>query len=192
MYSGSAGDPSARRRRGQVGVLVASVGLVAVIVTLVSWLAFPPKVTPERVDVVLVLAGSVDGRHEMGEALVRSGMADNLVVSNPLGVRGRVGYDLCASAGVSGQVETWCLDPLPATTTGEAQTFEVLAQRENWGTAVVVTNRPHHRRVRLNFDRCTSVETTVVSIDYINWRIMPYQTAREVGGFLKFWMVDPC
>lgn len=69
-------------------------------------------------------------------------MADNLVVSNPLGIRDPAGYDLCARSLVPEHVETWCMDPVPFTTTGEAQTFELLAQQEGWTTAVVVTNRP--------------------------------------------------
>lgn len=170
-------------------ILVASITMLAIFA---AWLSFPPKNTPERDDVVVIMAGATDGRHDLGHHLVRSGVADNLVVSNPLGYRDPAGYVLCSQSRVPEHIETWCMDPLPPTTTGEAQTFDSLASQEGWDSVVVVTNRPHHRRVKLNFDRCTNVEATVVSIDDLNRQIIPYQVAREMGGFLKFWLTRPC
>lgn len=188
MRSGSA----VRRRRVWVGILLALVALIALTAAFVVWLTFPPTAKPGRVDVVVVMAGATDGRHELGSQLARSGVADNLVVSNPLGSWDEAGYDLCARSSAPEHVRTWCMDPLPPTTTGEAQTFELLARQEGWGSAVVVTNRPHHHRVKLNFDRCTTVEATVVSIEELNRQVIPYQVAREIGGFLKFWFTRPC
>lgn len=184
-----------RRRRIWVRILLtltALAALVGIVAAFVVWLTFPPKITPGRADVVVVIAGAADGRHDIGERLIRGGVADNLVVSNPLGVRDPAGYDLCARTEFPEPVETWCMDPEPTTTTGEAQTFELLARQEGWTSAVAVTNRPHHHRVKLNFDRCTGAETTVVNIDNISWHVVPYQVAREVGGFLKFWFTNPC
>lgn len=197
MCASPGGKPRPDKLRGNRrwwlgGLLTASVSAVLVAAAFALWLIYPPKNEPARADVVVVVAGSTDGRHELGALLTRDGVADNLVVSNPAGTRDRVGYRLCHGEGVLESVRTWCLDPVPVTTTGEARSFEELARREGWNTAVVVTNRPHHHRVRLNFERCTSVETTVVSIDYLNWRWVPYQLLREAGGYLKFWVNDPC
>lgn len=184
-----------RRRRVWRVILLILVAVLTSLITLaafVIWLTFPPKATLERVDVVVVMAGATDGRHDIGERLVRTGVADNLVVSNPLGRKDPAGHDLCTKWETTEYVEAWCMDPLPPTTTGEAQTFEVLAAREGWNTAVVVTNRPHHRRVKLNFDQCTGVEATVTNIDNISWHVVPYQVGRELGGFFKFWFTLPC
>lgn len=181
-----------RKRLWRVIPPVVAVAVLLMLAAFVAWLTFPPVHTPGRVDVVVVMAGATDGRHDIGAQLVKSGVADNLVVSHPLGSRDPAGYRLCAQWEAPDPVETWCMDPLPSTTTGEAQTFELLAARQGWDTAVVVTSRPHHHRVNLNFARCTGVTATVVSIDYLNWRLIPYQVARESGGFLKFWLTRPC
>lgn len=195
MLARSGGCSVVRRGRVWARVLLVALALVttvALVAAFIIWLTFPPKVPLERVDVVVIMAGATDGRHDIGEQLVRSGIADNLVVSSPRGDEDLGAHALCTRFNAPKHIKTWCMDPSPPTTTGEAQTFEVLARKEGWDTAVTVTNRPHHRRVKLNFDRCTSVEPTVVNIDNISWKVVPYQVAREVGGFLKFWFISPC
>lgn len=183
-----------RTRRRRWWTAVGAAALVAVLVFLAAavWFLFPPRATAGNADAVFVLAGATDGRHDLGAELIESDVADHLVVSNPSGPRDEAGYSLCAGANQPIGTETWCLDPEPTTTTGEAQTFDRLAENEGWDTAVVVTNRPHTRRVRVNLDECTEVETTVMSIDGVDWSRAPYHVAREIGGFLKYWITDPC
>lgn len=181
------------RRRHIWQAILLILGVAIVMSALFSaWLLFPPKNTPKQSDVVVVMAGATDGRHDLGHELVRSGVAHNLVVSNPHGHWDPAGYALCAQSVVPKDIETWCMDPLPPTTTGEAKTFESLAIREGWDSVMVVTNRPHHRRVKLNFERCTNLEATVISIEGVNKRAALYHVSRELGGFLKFWITRPC
>lgn len=174
---------------GATAVLgVAAVSLVVASVVLLN----PARREPGEVDVVVVIAGADDGRHALGAELIWAGVADNLVVSNPAGARDVVGSALCRGKGIPDHVNIWCMKPSPSTTTGEAQTFERLAQREGWHTAVAITNRPHHYRVRLNFSQCTSVDTTVVSIRDLDWPLVPYLLAREFGGYAKHFYNRPC
>lgn len=84
------------------------------------------------------------------------------------------------------------MKPEPSTTNGEALTIEELAAEHSWTSVAVVTNRPHSRRVRTNFDQCTELDVAVIPIeDVVVWRF-PMHVAREVAGYLKFWFNDPC
>lgn len=184
-----------RRSRWKVaaGVIVATLGVAGVSLAVIVWLLLhPPKNEPTSADVVLVIAGATDGRHDLGAELVKAGVADNLVVSNPAGLNDEVGSSLCRGENQPEGVNTWCMNPVPSTTTGEAQTFERLAQEQGWETAVAVTNRPHHHRVRLNFAQCTSVDTAVVSTEGLTERSLPYLVARELGGYVKHFLTNPC
>lgn len=80
----------------------------------------------------------------------------------------------------------------PVTTAGEAMAMGRLAEEEGWATLTAVTNRPHTRRVRTMFNQCTNLDVTVVSVDYVNMSWMPYHVAREIGGYIKFWLTNPC
>ena len=75
---------------------------------------------------------------------------------------------------------------------GEAKTVGSLAQNENWQSLTVVTNRPHTRRVRMTFERCTTLDISVVPIENVDVVRAPIHVAREIAGFIKFWVTDPC
>ncbi|HZK32468.1 MAG TPA: ElyC/SanA/YdcF family protein [Corynebacterium sp.] len=179
-----------RRRYGRVALALFL--LLAGVAGVVGFFLFPSRSQPDPADVVVVLAGADDGRHALARQLVEEGMAENLVVSNPDGTRDKAGSSLCRGELRPVGVPTWCLDPVPVTTTGETQTFDHLAGQEGWQTAVVVTNRPHTHRVRMNFSQCTEVEATVVSIDHVVWEYVWLHVLREIGGFVKHWVTSPC
>ncbi|MGP6175065.1 YdcF family protein [Corynebacterium sp. A21] len=172
------------------------VGVVTLLVVsclaVTAWFLYPPTVAPLRSDAVLVLAGASDGRHELGARLVEEGVADTLVISNWKGPEDAVGWSHCAGADRPAQDETLCMEPSPVTTVGEAQTFAELAAERNWDSVVVVTNRPHTRRVRTVFEQCATVDTTVVFHGWVSKPRIPSHVARELGGYLKFWVTGPC
>ncbi|MHA2787666.1 YdcF family protein [Corynebacterium sp. S7] len=160
---------------------------------LLAWILFPPQREAQSTDVVMVLAGANDGRHKYGAELVNQGLAPNFVVSNPSGTRDIVGTSYCQGANQPESAEqTWCLKPNPISTTGEAQTLEVLAQEQNWETATIVTNRTHARRVQQNFNHCTDLDATVVWVDVVNEDIIEYVLAHEAGGLMQLWFTDHC
>lgn len=152
----------------------------------------PPRTEPVAADVIVVMAGDTDQRHAVGAELARDGIAENLVVSNPAGVRDASGYRLCRGLTSPPDVETWCLDPRPATTTGEAQTFDELARERGWDTAVVITNRTHHYRALMNFSSCAEATPTVISVPDSDGRSAAGRVIWELGGFLKFFFRNPC
>ena len=158
-----------------------------------SWFLFPPRATPTDSDAVLVMAGASDGRHELGAMLVTDGFSENFVVSNSSGTRDKVGSAHCrGDARPESAKETWCLKADPVTTTGEALAIGRLAEAKGWTSVTAVTNRPHTRRVRTNLEQCTDLEVQVVSVEEIDTTRAPVYVVREVAGYIKFWLNDPC
>ena len=158
-----------------------------------SWFLLPPRATPTDSDAVLVMAGASDGRHELGATLVTDGFSENFVVSNSSGIRDKVGFAHCrGGARPENAKETWCLKADPVTTTGEALAIGRLAEAKGWTSVTAVTNRPHTRRVRTNLEQCTDLEVQVVSIEEIDTTRARVYVVREVAGYIKFWLNDPC
>lgn len=166
---------------------------IVLILGVPAWFLFPPQDEPREVDAVLVIAGASDGRHELGAQLIDDGVSENFVVSNSAGARDKAGYSHCnGDARPESAAETWCMKSDPVTTTGEAMAIDKLAKQEGWTSVVAVTNRPHNHRVRTNLERCTDLEYSVVSVDNLNVTRTPYHIAREIGGYVKFWVTNPC
>lgn len=186
--------PAARRRsrisrRIMAGVLV----FLSLTVGVPAWLLYPPKEMPVPSDAVMVIAGYSDGRHELGAQLIEDGVSQYFVVSNPSGTKDRVGSAHCRGIDMpEAALETWCLTPDPVTTTGEALTMGKMAETQGWTTATVVTGRMHARRVHTMFEQCANIDVVVKYPDYIRWNRVPYQIGHEVGGYIKFWLTNPC
>lgn len=178
------------RRRRQVFAFAAP---IVVILGLPAWFLFPPQYGPCKSDVMLVFAGASDGRHELGAQLIEEGISENFVVSNTSGPRDKVGFAHCAGElRPESATNTWCMKSDPATTTGEALAIEKLAKQQGWNSVTAVTDRPHNHCVRTNLNRCSDLESTVVSIDEFNVVRAPARIAREIGGYIKFWVTNPC
>ena len=186
--------PVARHERiVRIRSIIAFVLPICILLGLPAWFLLPPRDTPSSSDAILVLAGASDGRHQLGAKLVEDGVASNFVISNPSGDGEPIGYSHCAGDKMpESATETWCMEPVPGTTMGEAKTVGSLAQKENWQSLTVVTNRPHTRRVRMTFERCTTLNISVVPIDDVDVVRASVHIAREIAGFIKFWVTDPC
>ena len=158
-----------------------------------AWFLFPPQEDPSKSDAVLVIAGAYDGRHQLGAQLIEEGISEFFVVSNSSGPEDKVGYAHChGNSRPESATETWCMKSDPVTTTGEALAIDKLAKLEGWTSVTAVTNRPHNRRVRTNLERCTDLEYSVVSIDEVDVTRAPIRIAREIAGYIKFWLTNPC
>ncbi|WP_080796397.1 YdcF family protein [Corynebacterium pacaense] len=166
--------------------------LVVGAVAFIAWLLLPPNELPPRADVVMVVAGASDGRHELGARIVDDLDTRSFVVSNPNGTRDVKGSSFCRGVDRPRNAETWCLDPHPVTTAGEAMTLGELAREQGWESAVIVTNRPHSRRVEYIFRDCTDLQIDVVHISTVNLELLPYHLAREAAGFGRHLLADPC
>lgn len=166
---------------------------ILILVGVPSWFLFPPQNTPQASNAVMVIAGASDGRHELGAQLVNEGKSPNFVVSNPGGGKDRVGSQHCRGEDLpEAAIRVWCMRPNPVTTTGEAMTIAKLAKEQGWTTLTAVTNRPHARRVHTIFERCTNLDVTVVPVDQVDMTQIPYLVAWEIGGYLKYWVSNPC
>lgn len=172
--------------------IITLIVLAAVAITLV-WLLYPPRPTVDTADAVLVIAGASDGRHEKGTQLIREGVSDHYVVSNPGGAGDEVGYAHCHGEDRPASAEAiWCMNPVPSSTAGEALTVSSLAESEGWSSLVAVTGRTHARRVQTMLNRCTNLDAVVVPMEIRYGELIPSQIAREIGGYLKFWVTKPC
>lgn len=178
-----------KRRRFLIAffIVLISVALVP------AWVSFPPRYSAMPSDAVVVVAGLSDGRHQLGAELIEAGIAQNFVVSNPAGRSDKIGFAHCrggdrpaAAAGV------WCLRPNPVTTTGEALATAKLAETQGWSTLTVVTSRTHARRVHTIFARCSNLDVSVVPVDYLWNGKLRDRLLHEIGGYLKFWLTNPC
>lgn len=173
-------------------VLLLVVGLVVAAGVTRAWFLQAHTEHPQRVDAVLVLAGADDGRHDLGVELVENGVADDLVISAPPAWHEYVYLDYCQGSRQPESARAWCMLPQPMTTAGEAMTFDRLAQEQGWESVVVVTNRPHAHRTGTIFADCSDAESTVVSTEYVNSSLIRQHITREIGGFLKHWVNQPC
>lgn len=194
-----------RKRINSTGVVTATIRAALVMVVSLTmaaimgftaftfWTVYPPNERSENADVVVVIAGASDGRHELGADIVRKYGIENFVVSNPAGARDKVGYSHCQGEDRPEGTRTWCMDPYPVITSGEARTFHELAEEHNWDSAIMVTSRPHTRRVNYFFEQCTNLsEVNVANVRNINENTIIYQVFHEVAGFIKFWITNPC
>ncbi|WP_033377849.1 YdcF family protein [Corynebacterium lubricantis] len=184
-----------RRVRKRLLVLL-SIFVVFLIVAaglLTSWFVNPPQKQPAASDAVVVIAGIADGRHAMGASLVQDGIAPNFVVSNPLGTEEPVGSSYCRGDNRPSAAEhTFCMDPQPVTTTGEAMTMGALAKEEGWSSATLVTSRVHARRVAANFEKCTDLDVNVMYTNNLGESNIVYEIAHETGGMIKLLLSNPC
>lgn len=160
---------------------------------LLGWLLFPPQNIPFPTDTVMVIAGASDGRHQLGAQVINAGYSQNFVVSNPLGVKDKIGSAHCrGQKKPAGAVQTWCLRPDPVTTTGEALTMDTLAVQEGWETATVVTSRTHARRVHTMFKYCSDLKVNLIYVERLQKDRVKQQVLHEIGGYIKFWLTRPC
>lgn len=174
-------------------ISVISLIVLAAVATMPVWLLYPPRPAVDTADAVLVIAGAPDGRHEKGAQLIQEGVSDHYVVSNPEGEKDEVGYAHCHGEDRPGSAEgIWCMNPVPSSTVGEAMTVSELAESEGWSSLVAVTGRTHARRVQTMLNRCTDLEAVVVPMETRHKDLVPSQIAREIGGYVKFWVTNPC
>lgn len=176
-------------------ILLVSLSMVLIMAFSVFafWSVYPPNERSETADVVVVIAGASDGRHELAAEITEYYGIENFVVSNPSGARDEVGYSHCKGEDRPEGAATWCMDPYPVITSGEARTFHELAREQNWDSAIMVTSRPHSRRVKYFFEECTDLsEVKVANVRSINENTIIYQLFHEMAGFIKYWITDPC
>lgn len=178
------------QRKCRWGPTIALALLLAV--TSVASFFAPSRLQAQQTDAVVVLAGVTDGRHELGARVVKDGVSNSFVVSNPLGEDDLAGYAHCAGESQPEGAQTFCLDPQPVTTAGEVAALNALAQEQEWDSVVVVTNRPHRHRVAAMMWRGSDLEVDLVTEQTILPGLATRLVVHEIGGLAKFAVTDPC
>lgn len=121
-------------------VLMAAVGMRTFVL--------PPSDAPDRVDAIVVLGGGEPARLQTGLDLFANGVGGVLVLSAGTGPAAADHGIHCDDATVV------CVEPIPATTAGEARTVTALAAERGWTSLAVVTSTYHLTRSRVLFEQC--------------------------------------
>lgn len=166
------------RRLSALAIAVALLLPVAPIFT-------PLQQTRLTADVVLVLGPANESRLALAREILARGTIENLVISAPDrdDPVSKSQIDLCVTPQ---EFDVWCQRSTPFTTQGEIATLEALAVRNNWDSAIIITERTHASRAQLYADRCFSGQAVV---EYVNEQLSPYRIvyeyAYESAAFLK-------
>ncbi|HTZ07325.1 MAG TPA: YdcF family protein [Gaiellaceae bacterium] len=138
---------------------------------------------PKHADAVVVLSGGLDRRLDPAVALVRDGVAPNLVISSPTRGKWPQARALCGGGKKIAGVRVVCFQPDPYSTQGEARAVAAMAQRRGWSRVVVVTSTFHVTRARMLIERCYHRKLWVTGSSWPWWQL-PEEWASETGKLL--------
>jgi uncharacterized SAM-binding protein YcdF (DUF218 family) len=131
--------------------------------------ALPVVVLPEtrpvpgETDAVVLLAGGGGERAAAAERVMPRGGSELLVVSDGRRADGPGGSPRlpCGRTAPEGY-RILCVEPVPATTRGEARAVANLAAERGWESVTLLTSTYHVSRARLLFERCVEADIEVV------------------------------
>lgn len=112
---------------------------------------WPSTGTPESADAVVLFVGGKGERLEAALRLVRSGVADHLVIPNGTRPTWPQANRLCDGGN---EFRVICPEPDPESTRGEARAIARVADEEGWDRVVLVTSNYHVTRARILLSRC--------------------------------------
>lgn len=174
-----------KRRRWPARLAVVSAWLAGTMVIVaaagIPVYVYPPSDSTYGVDAVLVLGPPTGNRIDRAREISdQNGDAPIIVSVSPRGQHSTERTRACRSADVE------CLIPDPFTTKGEAELLSELAVAHGWGSAAVVTEAPQVLRARYVFDRCSGLDTSVVSVPYSgSFFGLVYQYGYQTAAFAK-------
>ena len=175
--------PKRGRRPRRLAMAAAWLGGIVVIVAVagIPVYIYPPSDSTYGVDAVLVLGPPTGNRIDRAREISdQNGGASIIVSVSPRGQHSSERTKACRSADVE------CLIPDPFTTKGEAELLSELAAEYGWGSAAVVTEAPQVLRARYVFDRCSRLDTSVVSVPYSgSFFGLVYQYGYQTAAFAK-------
>lgn len=155
--------------------------MVVVAVAGVPVYVYPPSDSTDGVDAVLVLGPPTGNRIDRAREISdQNGGAPIIVSVSPRGQHSAERTRACRS------VDVECLIPDPFTTKGEAELLDELAAGRGWRSAAVVTEAPQVLRARYVFDRCSGLDTRVVSVPYSGQFFgLVHQYGYQTAAFVK-------
>jgi uncharacterized SAM-binding protein YcdF (DUF218 family) len=179
--------------------LVLVAGLLVTGLTAARAVLFPQVDSPERVEAIVVVAGSHDDRYVYARSLAEEGVADHLLVSQPPSGTGRYAAAIdsyCAATPVHArdgrQIEVECFAPDVDTTEGETTAATRIAHERGWESLLVVTYWGHVSRVRLYFEQCFGGDVYVTDTPRPTQISRRYALLHETGGYVKALVKPAC
>lgn len=139
-------------------MLLATVGIVLMLIASLVPFVRPPNDEPPHADAVVILSGDHGERFPRAVRLLERGVASTLVFN---GTIDRAEHDQLCREGWRGR-EVVCLRPQPDSTRHEARAAARLAKERGWKRLVVVTSTYHVPRTALLFHRCVDGDVWVV------------------------------
>lgn len=188
------------RRRIVISVAVlVVVGLVATALTAASAVLFPRVDSPDRVDAIVVVAGSNDDRYVYARALAEEGVADRILVSRPPESTGPYATAIdayCARTPITARdgrrIDVECFAPDVDTTEGEATTATRIARERGYESLLVVIYWGHVSRVRMYFEQCFDGPVYVTDTPRPTSISRRYALLHETGGYVKAFIQRAC
>lgn len=159
-----------------------------------------PRVdSPDRVDVIVVVAGANDDRYVYARHLAEQGVSDRILVSRPTsstGAYARVLDAYCASTPAVSRdgrrIEVECFAPDIGTTEGETTAATRIARERGWDSLLVVTYWGHVSRVRIYFEQCFDGFVFVTDTPRPTQISRRYALLHETGGYVKALVSPAC
>lgn len=192
--------PRSRRRRATLIVLLLVVAAVtAAGLTAASAVLFPRVDSPDRVDAIVVVAGSNDDRYVYARSLAEEGVADRILVSRPPESTGPYATAIdsyCATTPITARdgrsIDVECFAPDVDTTEGETTAATRIARERNYQSLLVVTYWGHVSRVRMYFEQCFSGPVLVTDTPRPTSISRRYALQHEIGGYVKAFFKRAC
>ena len=179
--------------------LVLVAGLVVTGLTAARAVLFPQVDSPERVDAIVVVAGSNDDRYVYARSLAEEGVTDHILVSQPVGGTGSYADFIdayCASAPILARdgrrIDVECFAPDVGTTEGETTAATRLASERGYSSLLVVTYWGHVSRVRMYFEQCFDGAVYVTDTPRPTSISRRYALLHETGGYFKAFVRPAC
>ena len=182
-----------------VPALVLVVGLLVTGLTTARSVLFPQVDSPERVDAIVVVAGSNDDRYVYARSLAEEGVTDHILVSQPPSATGRYAAAIdtyCASTPVLARdgrrIDVECFAPDVDTTEGETTAATRIARERKYRSLLVVTYWGHVSRVRMYFEQCFDGPVYVTDTPRPLSKSRKDALLHETGGYLKAFVRPAC
>ena len=179
--------------------LVLVAGLVVTGLNAARAVLFPQVDSPERVDAIVVVSGANDDRYVYARSVAEQGVADQILVSQPLSTSGRYADAIatyCASTPVLARdgrrIDIECFAPDVDTTEGETTAATRIAREREYGSLLVVTYWGHVSRVRMYFEQCFDGPIYVTDTPRPTSISRRYALLHETAGYLKAFIKPAC
>lgn len=179
--------------------VVLVVGLLATGLTAARAVLFPQVDSPERVDLIVVVAGANDDRYVYARSLAEDGVADHILVSEPPSAPGRLADSIasyCASTPVVARdgrrIQIECFQPDVSTTEGETTAATRIARERGYDSLLVVTYWGHVSRVRIYFEQCFDGPVYVTDTPRTTNISRRYALLHETAGYFKAFLKPAC